>query len=101
MVKEVSLLLIDPKEAQAFEDTYREVAPILRRQPGYHGDELLRVLENPAEYVLIIKWARKEDHINFVNSPEFRLLADSWGRFQKQALVRHGTTVAESIGSSG
>jgi heme-degrading monooxygenase HmoA len=101
MVKEVSLLLIDPRQAQAFEDTYRQVAPVLRRQPGYHGDELLRVLENPAEYLLIIRWDRKEDHLNFVNSPEFRLLADPWGPFQKQAVVRHGATVAGSEGAGG
>jgi len=98
MVKEISLLVIEPKEARAFEDTYRQVAPILRRQPGYRGDELLRVLENPAEYVLIVEWERAEDHAGFVRSADFRLLADPWGPFQKQAIVRHGAAVAGSGG---
>jgi len=46
MVKEVAVIKIDPTEAECFIRTYREVAPILRRQPGFISDELMSVLED-------------------------------------------------------
>jgi heme-degrading monooxygenase HmoA len=96
MVKEIALIVIDPKEAREFEQTYVEVAPVLRRQPGYRSDELLRVLENEAEYVLIVEWDGAEDHENFVKSEDFHLLADPWGPFQKEIAIRHGSVVSGS-----
>jgi heme-degrading monooxygenase HmoA len=89
MVKEVSVLTIDPKDAAAFERVFVEVAPVLRRQPGYLHDELLRVVENDFEYVLVIHWESVEAHKAFIGSSDFGLLARPWGPFQKQAVVRH------------
>ena len=89
MVKEVSLITIDPREAEAFESTYREVAPVLRRQPGYLHDELLRVVESDREYFLIIHWEEISSHKAFVDSPDFKLVDEPWGPFQKQVNVRH------------
>jgi len=94
LIREVSLIIIDPVEAGAFERTYSEVAPILRRQPGYQNDVLMRVVENPAEYLLLIDWDSVESHTNFISSADFPLLAGPWGKFQKQAIVRHGKPVS-------
>jgi heme-degrading monooxygenase HmoA len=96
MVREVSIIKIDPKEEQEFVSVYEEVAPILRRQPGYHADELLKVIENEDEYILTILWDSVEAHTNFVNSVDFSLLAEPWGPFQKKVVVRHCTTAVIS-----
>jgi heme-degrading monooxygenase HmoA len=90
MVKEVAILEIDEKDQEEFERIYEEIAPIIRRQPGYHQDELLNVVENPAEYILIIKWTDVEAHQAFIDSADFPELVEKWGRLQKKATVRHG-----------
>jgi heme-degrading monooxygenase HmoA len=89
MVKEVAIISIDPKEAKNFERIYVEVAPVIRRQPGFIHDELLRVVENDSEYALIIQWESVEAHKAFVASKEFPLVSETWGPLQKQVAVRH------------
>ena len=93
MVKEISVLRIDGTKAEQFEEVYREIAPILRRQSGYQYDELLRVVENPDEYILIIHWKDVESHQRFIDSRDFPLIVDTWGRMQKEAVVRHCVVV--------
>lgn len=95
MIREIAVLTIDPAEAEEFEKTYLEVAPVLRRQPGYIHDELLRVVEHDNEYILIVKWESVQAHKAFIDSDEFALLAEPWGLFQKKAEVRHCRTVSE------
>jgi heme-degrading monooxygenase HmoA len=94
MIKEVSVLTIDPETAEEFERIYKEIAPVLRRQPGYGGDELLKVVENSNEYILIIQWESVEAHTRFIEAEDFAVFAERWGPLQQQALVRHGETIA-------
>jgi len=89
MVKEVSLITIDPAEAGDFERVYREVAPVIRRQSGCLHDELLRVVESDREYFLVIHWEEVASHQAFIDSPDFELVKGSWGPFQKKVVVRH------------
>jgi heme-degrading monooxygenase HmoA len=96
MVKEVALISIDPAEAEAFEKTFVEIAPVIRRQPGYIFDELLRVVENQSEYVLIIHWECVKSHKDFIDSKEFPLVSGTWGPFQKEVVVRHCRLIAGS-----
>jgi len=96
MIKEIAVISIDPAEAEAFEKTYLEVAPVLRRQPGYLYDELLRADENDREYILIVHWDTVQDHKDFMASKDFALLADPWGPFQKKVELRHGRIVAQA-----
>ncbi|TFG62346.1 MAG: antibiotic biosynthesis monooxygenase [Spirochaetales bacterium] len=96
MIKEIALLTIDPAKSDSFEKTFLEVAPVLRRQPGYLYDEFLRVVENDCEYILIVHWENVESHKAFVESDDFKLLAGPWGPFQKEAAVRHCRLIAHS-----
>lgn len=93
MVKEVAFITIDPAEAEDFIRTYHEVAPVLRKQPGYIGDELLSVVEDESEYILIVQWETVEDHVTFTESADFKFLAEPWGPMQKEVMVRHGVQV--------
>jgi heme-degrading monooxygenase HmoA len=94
MVKELAIISIDPKDAENFERIYVEIAPVIRRQPGYIYDELLRVVENDSEYALVIHWDSVKSHEDFVASKEFPLLSGTWGPLQKQVAVRHCRLVA-------
>lgn len=93
MVKEIAVIKIDSAEAEEFVKTYHEVAPVLRKQPGFVSDELLSVAEDESEYILIVEWDRVEDHIAFTKSADFKLLEGPWGPMQKEVLVRHGIPV--------
>jgi heme-degrading monooxygenase HmoA len=96
MVKEITLITVDPKEAGDFEKTFMEITPVIRRQPGYLYDELLRVVENDCEYMLVIHWESVESHKAFVDSDEFELVAGPWGPFQKKAVVKHCRLITHS-----
>ena len=96
MVNEIAVITILPEEEQDFIETYRKVAPVIRRQPGYYSDKLMKVAENDNEYILSIIWDSVESHINFTKTEDFKLVADPWGPFQKKVTVRHGQTVVSS-----
>lgn len=93
MVKEIAVMKIDPAKAEDFIRTYHEVAPVLRRQPGFISDELLSIIEDESEYILIVHWEKAEDHTAFIQSADFSLLSGPWGPMQKEVLVRHGVVV--------
>ena len=89
MITEVAILIIDPGEYEKFERTYREVMHILQRQPGYKSDKLMRAIEHPEQYILAVEWDSKEDHLRFMDAPDYPELDGALGEFVKDASVAH------------
>jgi heme-degrading monooxygenase HmoA len=96
MVTEVAVLKIDPSEADAFEGMYGEVVPVLRRQPGYRSDRLMRAIERPEEYILAVEWDSVDAHQAFIDSDEYSLMSNPFGEFVLDSGFAHYDTVRGS-----
>ena len=68
-VLEHVVLTIDPAEADAYEAAFHEARPLIEGQHGCGGARLVRVLETPGRYVLLVEWATLEDHMEGFRSP--------------------------------
>lgn len=62
MVLEVAILSVRAGEGAAFEAAFAEAAPIIASMPGYGAHELRRCVEVADRYLLLVHWARLEDH---------------------------------------
>jgi heme-degrading monooxygenase HmoA len=71
-VLEHVVLTIDPAQSTAYEAAFAEARPLIERQPGCDGARLVRVLETPGRYVLLVEWTTLEHHMTgFRASPDF------------------------------
>jgi heme-degrading monooxygenase HmoA len=72
MILEQAVLHIKPGEEAAFETAFRQAAPIIAGMPGCRSVDLLRCLERPDSYLLLVRWDRLEDHTDgFRRSPRY------------------------------
>jgi heme-degrading monooxygenase HmoA len=94
-VLEHVVLTIDPEQAASYETSFAVARPLIEGQPGCHGARLLRVLETPGRYVLLVEWATLEDHLEgFRNSPEFATWRELLhGFYTVTPEVEHGVDV--------
>ncbi len=95
MVTEVAILKIEPEKANSFESMFGEVAPVISRQPGHRINKLMRSIENPDTYILIVEWDRVESHKNFMKSKDYSLVAEGFDKFVIESTFAHYNTVAE------
>lgn len=93
MITEIAILKIDPTQSDDFEHTYREVVHILQRQPGYQSERLMRSIEDPEQYILAVEWDSKEDHLRFMDAPDYPDLDGALGKYVKDAAVAHYCTL--------
>jgi heme-degrading monooxygenase HmoA len=71
MIIELVTMSVKPELARAFEAAYRDASPLMSRAKGNLGHELKRSVETPGRYILLIRWAAIEDHLNgFRGSPD-------------------------------
>ena len=62
MILEHAILnVITGREAQ-FEMDFRRAEAIISAASGYLGHKLIRSIEHPAQYLLLVKWRSLEDH---------------------------------------
>ena len=72
MILEVATLDVRPELTAEFEAAFGEAKSIISSMPGFVGLELQRCLEQPARYVLLVRWERLEDHtVGFRQSAEY------------------------------
>lgn len=72
-VLEVAHLDVIPGETDAFEAAFVEAQRIISGRPGYRWHQLQRCVENDHRYLLLVSWARLEDHTEgFRGSPEYQ-----------------------------
>lgn len=62
MITEHALLSVRPGMEDAFEKAFDKAKSIVGSMPGFQGLRLSRCIESPATYLLLVEWARLEDH---------------------------------------
>ena len=73
MVLEHALLPVRPGTQAAFEMAFHEASAIIAGSPGFLGLTLLRCVERPDTYLLLVEWASLEDHTEgFRGSPGYQ-----------------------------
>lgn len=72
VLEQVELTVHEGQEA-AYEAAFEQAAPIIRRQTGCRSVRLVRSVEHPSRYVLLVQWARERDHsIGFRQSADYQ-----------------------------
>lgn len=73
MILEVAILKIKPGIAAEFEAAFTTASSIISSMPGYISHELQRCLELENQYILLVRWAKLEDHtVGFRQSREYQ-----------------------------
>jgi heme-degrading monooxygenase HmoA len=62
VILESAILDVKPGETAKFEVAFATAQVIISASPGYLGHELLRCVENPHRYLLLVRWHSLEDH---------------------------------------
>ncbi len=65
MILEHAWLKIIPGQEEAYEAAVREALPIIESAPGCYGADLRRQVEDPARYLLSVRWESVEAHLAF------------------------------------
>lgn len=62
MILEAAILNVKPGREAEFETAMRAARPLIAATPGFQGIEVRRCIETPNRYLLLVWWARLEDH---------------------------------------
>jgi quinol monooxygenase YgiN len=81
MITEIATLTIDPANAAAFEAAVAEAAAAFQSTEGCHGMALERIIEDPAEYRLLVRWDSVAAHMAFRETPAFQIWRGLAGPF--------------------
>jgi heme-degrading monooxygenase HmoA len=72
-ILEVAILDIKTGLTEEFEAAFTTASKIISAMPGYIAHELQRCVETPDRYILLVRWAKLEDHtVGFRGSPEYQ-----------------------------
>jgi heme-degrading monooxygenase HmoA len=72
MILEQAPLDVIAGQEAAFEAAFSEAKAIIAASPGFRSLRLLRGLERPSRYLLLVEWERLEDHTEgFRGSPPY------------------------------
>lgn len=73
MILEQAILNVLSGQTDEFELAFKEAQQIISRMPGYINHELQRCIENPDQYLLLVRWETLEDHtVGFRGSDEYQ-----------------------------
>ncbi len=82
MITEIAYLTIDPARAAEFEAAVALAAEHFAAAEGCHSMRLERVIEDPAQYRLVVGWQSVEAHmVTFRKSPGFARWRELAGPF--------------------
>jgi heme-degrading monooxygenase HmoA len=77
VILEQAVLDVRPGQEDEFEAAFDRAMPLIVSMPGFESLVLQRGLERPSRYLLLVEWARLEDHTEgFRGSPEY----EEWRR---------------------
>ena len=62
MIYEIATLRIDPNKSEEFESAIEHASAIFREAVGCQSMHLEKVIEDPSEYHIVIKWNTLENH---------------------------------------
>jgi heme-degrading monooxygenase HmoA len=98
MILEIAQIEVSAGQEQAFEAGVLQAKPLFLRAAGCIGVNLLRSVENPQRYRLLVRWETLENHtVDFRNSADFaqwRKLVSAF--FASPPQVEHHIEVALS-----
>ncbi|KGJ79162.1 antibiotic biosynthesis monooxygenase, partial [Cryobacterium roopkundense] len=73
MITEHALPPVRAGQEEGFEAAFTQAKLIISAMQGFEGLTLSRCLERPHTYLLIVQWARLEDHtVGFRESPQYQ-----------------------------
>lgn len=74
MVLETAVLHIKPEfQLSEFEQAFQKASRIISKSKGYISHELQKCMEQERQYLLLVKWATLEDHVEgFRGSAEYQ-----------------------------
>ena len=62
MILESAMLTVKPGQNAAFEAAMKQARPLIAASLGFQGIEVRPCIERPGSYLLLVRWARLEDH---------------------------------------
>lgn len=72
MIFEIAQIEVKPGKEAEFEQGVAKAAPLFKSAKGCHGMRLLKSIEQPTHYSLVVTWETLEDHtVHFRNSDAF------------------------------
>ena len=101
MITEQALLSVRAGAEGEFEAAFSEARSIIASMDGFHGLRLLRGIESPSTYLLLVEWDVVADHEAFRASgpyQEWRALLHHF--YDPFPVVEHYSLVAE-VGDPG
>lgn len=95
MVLEVALIDVLAGHEDAFAESYRRVAPVLRDTPGCRSVRMTRGVESPTRFVLLVEWDSVQAHEqNFRGTDRYATWRAAIGvHFAQPPVVEHFTDV--------
>jgi heme-degrading monooxygenase HmoA len=73
MILEAAILNVKPGQGAAFEVAIAKARPLIAASEGFEGMEVRPCLEDSKRYLLLVHWARLEDHTEgFHGSARYR-----------------------------
>jgi len=72
MILEHALITVRPDSHREFEAAVAKARAVISASPGFGSLQLLRGVESPDRYLLLVEWDTLEDHtVGFRESPAF------------------------------
>lgn len=75
MVLELAVIDVRAGSEDDFESAYNTARDIVLTSPGAHGVRLVRGIESPSRFVLLVEWDDVSAHEAFRNSDAFPVVA--------------------------
>lgn len=73
MITEQAVLDVISGDEAEFEAAFGRAQALIVAMPGFESLQLLRSIEQPNRYLLLVEWARLEDHtVGFRGSAEYQ-----------------------------
>ncbi len=70
---EHAALDVIPGQEDAFQEAFEQARAIIASMPGFRSLRLLRCVERPSRFLLLVEWERLEDHtVGFRGSAEYQ-----------------------------
>ena len=103
MILEHALLTVRPGQQATFEKAFAQAKGIIAGMPGFGELTLSRCIERDDGYLLLVRWARLEDHTEgFRGSPEYQRWRELLHSFYDPfPAVEHYTTVLTAEPAAG
>lgn len=73
MILEMAVLHVKPGRGSEFQEAFKTAEPIIAAAAGHVAHELHQCLEDPNQFLLLVRWQTLEDHTQgFRGSPDYQ-----------------------------